>query len=132
MELTLYYDGHCGFCRAEMMRLRGWDRAGRIAFVDIAGAGFSPEPLGVSLQALNTELHARTADGRMLAGVDSILAAYTVVGQGWRVLPLRVAVLRPALSALYRGFARNRYRLSAWLGRSAPACEGGVCERKIF
>jgi len=132
MELTLYYDGHCSFCRAGMARLRGWDRAGRIAFVDIAGEGFSPEGLGVSLQALNTELHARTADGRMLAGVDSILAAYTAVGQGWRVLPLRVAVLRPAMSALYRSFARNRYRISARLGLDAPVCGDGVCERKIF
>jgi predicted DCC family thiol-disulfide oxidoreductase YuxK len=132
MELTLYYDGHCGFCRAEMARLRGWDKAGRIHFVDIAAPGFSPEPLGVSLQALNTELHARTADGRTLAGIDSILAAYAAVGQGWRVWPLRMVLLRPALSALYRSFARNRYRISAMLGRDTPACSNGVCERKIF
>ena len=130
--LTLYYDGHCAFCRAEMQRLRRWDHAGRLRFVDIAAAGFSPQALGVTLQALNTELHALTADGRLLAGIDSVLAAYAAVGQGWRVAPLRLPMLRPVLSALYRSFARNRYRISAWLGYAAPACSDGVCERKIF
>ena len=67
--LTLYYDGHCGFCRTEIARLRGW----------------------------------------MMA-------------------PLRVRMLRPLLAALYRGFARNRYRISGWLGR--PACADGVCAYK--
>ena len=130
--LTLYYDGHCAFCRAEMQRLRRWNRAGQLRFVDIAAADFSPAALGVTQQALNTELHALTADGRLLAGIDSVLAAYTAVGQGWRVAPLRVAILRPALSALYRSFARNRYRISSLLGYGVPACSNGVCERKIF
>jgi len=34
-ELTLYYDGKCPFCSAEMRRLAGWDRANRLDFVDI-------------------------------------------------------------------------------------------------
>ncbi|MFC5473062.1 thiol-disulfide oxidoreductase DCC family protein [Paraherbaspirillum soli] len=128
-ELTLFFDGNCPFCAAEMRRLRHWDKAARLGFVDVALPGFDPAPLGVDMAALNRELHSQTAAGRMLVGIDSLLAAYTLVGRGWMVLPLRIRVLRPLLSGLYRLFARNRYRLSRWMGyKTAPACSEGVCE----
>jgi predicted DCC family thiol-disulfide oxidoreductase YuxK len=126
-DLTLYYDGNCGICRAEMARLRAWDKASRLAFADIAVPDFVPPP-GVNLPALNVEMHAQTGDGRLLVGIDSLLAAYTLVGRGWMVAPLRVPALRPMFSAMYRSFARNRYRISAWLGR--PACADGFCANK--
>lgn len=128
-ELTLYYDGNCPFCLAEMHRLMRWNRAGRLGFVDISAPDFDPAPLGVDMAALDRELHGSTADGRLLVGIDSMLAAYTLVGRAWIVLPLRVRVLRPLLASLYRGFARNRYRFSRWMGyKSARQCEGGVCQ----
>ena len=127
-ELTLYYDGNCVFCRREIARLRRWDGARRLDFTDIAAPGFSSLPAGVDMQSLNTEMHALAADGRLLVGIDSLLAAYTLVGRGWMVAPLRVRALRPVLSSLYRRFARNRYRISALLG--GPACKDGVCAGK--
>jgi predicted DCC family thiol-disulfide oxidoreductase YuxK len=127
-ELTLYYDGNCVFCRKEVARLRRWDGAGRLGFADIAAADFSPPSDDIDMLALNTQMHAQTADGRMLVGIDSLLAAYTLVGRGWMVAPLRVPALRPVFAALYRSFARNRYRISALLG--ARACADGVCASK--
>jgi predicted DCC family thiol-disulfide oxidoreductase YuxK len=129
-ELTLYYDGSCAFCCAGMQRLKRWDRAARLQFVDIAAPGFSPRALGLGMQALNTEMHATTADGKLLKGIDSMLAAYALAGQGWRVAPLRVRWLRPVLAVMYRSFARNRYRISAWLGYDkSPVCTDSVCSR---
>jgi predicted DCC family thiol-disulfide oxidoreductase YuxK len=116
VALTLYFDSACPFCRREMARLGGWDRLGRLAFVDIAEPGFDPAPLGVTLAAMNTELHGMRADGSMLVGTDAILEAYTLAGRGWLVSPLRVAALRLMLASAYRSFARNRYRISRWLG----------------
>lgn len=130
-ELTLYYDGRCPFCATEMARLQSWNRAGRLAFVDIAADGFDPLSLGLDMAALNRESHARTADGALLVGIDSLLAAYTLVGRAWLVWPLRVRFLRPVLGLAYRGFARHRYTMSRWLGYRLPArCEGGACALK--
>ncbi|WP_426320899.1 thiol-disulfide oxidoreductase DCC family protein [Pseudoduganella sp. R-43] len=128
--LTLFFDNACPFCRSEMSRLRRWDRAGRLAFVDIAAPGFDPAPLGASLAAMNTELHGLRADGAMLVGTDAILAAYTLAGRAWLVWPLRVAALRPMLASAYRSFARNRYRISRWLriDGARPACDGERCQ----
>jgi predicted DCC family thiol-disulfide oxidoreductase YuxK len=129
--LTLYFDGECALCRSEVQRLRRWDRHGSLAFVDIAQADFSPASLGVDIAALRALIHSRTSDGRMLAGIDSIVAAYTLVGRGWMVWPLRVALLRRFWSAFYRFIARNRYRLSH-LAAHRAVCTGDVCRREFF
>ena len=129
-EWTFFFDGNCPFCAAEMRRLGDWDKAGKLAFVDISAPDFSAISLGVDMAALDRELHSLTAHGRMLVGIDSMLAAYTLVGRGWLVAPLRVPMLRPLLADLYRRFARNRYRISRWLGYAQkPTCSEDVCRR---
>ncbi|MFP5392473.1 MAG: thiol-disulfide oxidoreductase DCC family protein [Gammaproteobacteria bacterium] len=125
--LTLYYDGACPLCRAQTAKLKRWDRHGSIDYVDIAAPGFDPAPLGLDLASMNREVYSRTADGRLLAGLDTIVATYEAVGQGWRVAPLRLALLRAPLAAAYRVLARERYRLSRWLGRDVTPCRDGVC-----
>src|SRR6476646_4420535 len=127
-ELTLYFDGNCPFCAAEMKRLRTWNTAGKLEFVDMTDPLFDPALLGVTMADLDRELHSRTASGIMLVGIDSMLAAYTLVGKAWLVWPLRIAFLRPVLTSLYRRFARNRYRFSRLLGyKQVVSCEDGVC-----
>ncbi|MGZ2746442.1 thiol-disulfide oxidoreductase DCC family protein [Burkholderia stagnalis] len=127
-ELALYFDGTCPFCVTEMQRLEQWNTRGRLAFVDIAEPGFDPASVGVDMAGLNRALHGRLRDGRVLAGIDSVLAAYTLIGRGWRVWPLRVPGLRTAAAMLYRHVARHRHALSRWLGyRAEPACDGMAC-----
>lgn len=120
LALTLYYDGNCALCRAQMARLRQLDKAGRLGFSDISAPDFLPASLGVSKVALGTEIHALTADGHLFVGLDSVIAAYRAVGRGWLVAPLRIGFLRPLFVAMYRWLARNRYRLSR--------CADGMCK----
>ncbi|RQT11404.1 thiol-disulfide oxidoreductase DCC family protein [Burkholderia contaminans] len=128
-ELVLYFDGRCPLCVAEIRRLGARDARHRLAFVDIAAPDFDPAPLGVDLPALNRELHARLPDGRMLTGVDSILAAQALTGRRRLVRLLRVPAVRRALAPLYRRFARNRHAVSRWLGYRAEApCDGAACD----
>jgi predicted DCC family thiol-disulfide oxidoreductase YuxK len=127
--LTLYFDGHCLFCVAQVHRMQRWNDARRVAFIDIAQAGFDPSTLGVDMAALNRESHGKTCDRDILAGLDCMLAAYTLLGRGWMVWPLRLQPLRPILALLYRGFARHRYRISKRLGMRVPVqCDGKRCD----
>ncbi len=128
VALTLYYDGKCPLCTTEMTRLAGWDRAGKLAFVDITQAGFDPAPLGATMAAMNRQMYSRTAHGDILVGVDSMLAAYPLVGRGALVWPLRVPLLRTLLAWMYRLFARHRYTMSALLGYKPRQCTDGVCD----
>ena len=125
--LTLYYDGNCPFCAREMKRLGGCDRAGRLTFVDISLPGFDPAQLNATMAQLDAQLYSQTGAGAVLIGTDSMLAAYTLVGRGSMVWPLRVPLLRTVLSYLYRLFARHRYAISRLLGYKA-VCADGVCQ----
>ena len=91
---------------------------------------FDPTVLGVDRAALDRELYSQKQTGEILVGIDSMLAAYTLVGKGFRVWPLRMKLLRPILAGLYRKFARNRYRMSRLLGyKVISQCEENICKR---
>jgi predicted DCC family thiol-disulfide oxidoreductase YuxK len=132
VELILFFDGNCPFCADEMGRLAKWNTNGKLDFVDIAKPQFDPKPLHLTMEALDRELHSKTADGTILIGIDSMLAAYSLLGKGWLVFPLRIRALRPLWSYLYRKFALNRYRISGWLGyKVTPICANGVCRTRL-
>jgi uncharacterized protein YbjT (DUF2867 family) len=124
--LTLLYDGACPICAYEMRRLHGLDRARRLAYCDIAAPGFDAGRYGATLDAMMGRMHAVTADGRLLVGMDAIRAAYGAVGLGWVLAPTRLPWLRRLADRAYLWFATNRYAISRWLGmRCDGACNLG-------
>ena len=112
--LTIYYDGACLVCAAEMEHYRRLDRSGRLAFVDISAPGFVAPDHGREQRAFMKQLHVRTADGRWLTAIDAFLALWEILpGRGYRVLHRLVGwpPLRPLADAGYRLFARYRHLL---------------------
>jgi len=110
--LTLFYDAGCPVCSLEMDHLRERSRDGRLVFVDISAPGFDAAAHGVSLAAMDAEIHGRAADGRWLRGVEVLRLAYEAAGLGWVLRPTGWPALRPLADAGYRIFARHRRSLS--------------------
>jgi predicted DCC family thiol-disulfide oxidoreductase YuxK len=126
---TLYYDGACPLCNAEVKRLRDLADS-RLQLVDvheIASGGVAelserkPEgaaerggaPAGADLPgrvALLRNLHYRRSDGTLLSGLDANVAAWqhTRLGPLWRWL--RWPLIRPFADRLYSLWAERRYR----------------------
>lgn len=141
--LTLYYESACPLCNAEMRNLMLRNTGDQLRFVDISAPGFIDLPAGTSMQDLLTLIHARTADGRVLKGVEVFRLAYQAVGLCWLSSTLRVPVLRRLAEWGYPVLARNRHRiprrLVGWLfegaarrasERAASArCDAGSCAR---
>jgi predicted DCC family thiol-disulfide oxidoreductase YuxK len=123
-DITLLYDGACPICVREMARLAARDRANRLGFIDIAQADFEAYAYGTTLHAMLTQVHGVDSKGRLLIGIDCIAVAYTAVGLGWLVWPLKIELTKPIWSRLYQWFARNRYRVSRFMG---IGCANGVC-----
>jgi uncharacterized protein YbjT (DUF2867 family) len=119
--LTLLYDGACPICVYEMKRLASLDRRKRLAYRDIAAPGFDAGRYGTSFEAMMGRMHALTADGRMLVGLEAIRAAYRAVGLGWVLAPTRLPWLSRVADRAYAWFAEHRYAISRWLGMR---CEG--------
>ncbi|WP_315787416.1 MULTISPECIES: DUF393 domain-containing protein [unclassified Bradyrhizobium] len=116
-QSTVYFDGSCPLCRAEIGYYSRTDQAGALCFVDVSEAG-AETPEGLSQQQAMVRFHVRASDGRLLSGA----AAFVEV---WHRLPrwrwaARVASLPGALSVLelgYRLFLPVRPFISRSLGR---------------
>ena len=80
--LTLYYESACALCNGEMTNLMLRNTEGRLRFVDISAPGFDSPPPGTTLDDLLALIHAQTADGRVLRGVEVFRHAYRAVGAG--------------------------------------------------
>lgn len=115
-RLQLLYDGACPICSLEMRRLSSLDGGRRLECLDIAAPGFDPARYGTTMPALMDRMHAIAPDGRLLAGMDAIRAAYSAVGLGWLLAATRLPVVSRLADRAYLAFARNRYAISRRLG----------------
>ena len=98
---TLYFDGSCPLCRAEIAHYRRADRGAALCFVDVSEKDTNL-PNGLTrLQAMK-RFHVRSAGGQLLSGA----AAFVEV---WRRLPswrwaANAAALPGAMAALELGY----------------------------
>ncbi|MDP1539445.1 MAG: DUF393 domain-containing protein [Moraxellaceae bacterium] len=115
-SLTLFYDGKCPICVAEVEFLQRRNQLGLLSFVDVNQPTFDDSEAGFSCAAAFDNIHASLADGRVLVGVPVFIEVYRRAN-----LPVLVWLLsRPSLAALwawsYRFFARNRHVISRLFG----------------
>jgi predicted DCC family thiol-disulfide oxidoreductase YuxK len=123
-RLKLLYDGECPICRRAVGWLSRRDREGRLRFEDFAALGFDPAKYGLSRDEVARMMHAVTADGRVLQGMDAIREALKAVGLGWILAPSRLPVLRTVTDCAYRVLSRFRTPLSSLIG---GGCPHGTC-----
>lgn len=105
-RLTVYHDGACPLCSAEIALYRRARGADAVAFVDVSTFG-SDTPIEPDLpgDTARARFHVRSADGRLWSGAAGFAAL-------WRALPRwhwlgRVVGSRavlPVAELAYRGF----------------------------
>ena len=117
-QLTLYYDGRCPLCQAEMLYLQHRDRLGLLNCVDITLNDFDANATGLSCERAMASIHGRMENGEWVTGVAVFAAAYERVGLRRMAWLLSRPSLQPVLGWGYARFARHRYTLSRWFGPS--------------
>ena len=117
MQSTLYYNGACPLCRAEMDKLKQCSN-GQLNLIDVHDLqDFSGIP---DKSLLLERLHLKTTDGHWLTGLDANVAAWQHTPQGkyWRLLlsplikPVALVGYRLWLTYYQRQQARNNLRSS--------------------
>ena len=130
-ELTVLYDGTCGFCtrQARFARRLGGPHVQLASTADPRVIERYP---GLNRETTNRQMHVQEeATGRRYAGaaaVARLVREVPFIGPiGWLYY---VPVLRQVADALYRLVARNRHRISRILGWQAlpdDSCADGAC-----
>jgi predicted DCC family thiol-disulfide oxidoreductase YuxK len=100
-QLTVYYDGSCPLCRAEIDHYASEPGAAALCFRDVSAADAEPGP-GLTRGEAMARFHVRRADGTLLSGADAFVGI-------WRVLPrwrwaARAASLPGAMTVLEAGY----------------------------
>jgi predicted DCC family thiol-disulfide oxidoreductase YuxK len=122
--LTVYYDGACPLCAAEIRLYRRSEGAERVAWVDVGAEG--PGNLGPALtrEAARARFHVRRPDGVLVSGAAGFAALWAVLPR-WRILA-RIAAL-PGVTGLgeiaYRLFLPLRPWIARWAPRRGAACD---------
>jgi predicted DCC family thiol-disulfide oxidoreductase YuxK len=75
-KLTLFYDGACPLCQAEILFLSGRNQAGLLNFVDINSKAYDPLKVGVSCEEALAAMYGQYADGTLIHGVTVFPEAY--------------------------------------------------------
>ena len=115
---TVYFDGSCSLCRAEIGYYRRKDQDRALCFVDISETGAVP-PDGITKERAMRRFHVRASDGRVLSGAAAFVEVWTRLPR-WR-WAVRAASLPGALIALewgYRIFLPVRPFISRLFGRA--------------
>lgn len=110
--IRILYDGDCPICCRKVRFLQKRDLAGRLAFANIRAKEFRAAETGVPMAVLEKQIHAVLPDGRVIARMDVIRAAYREIGLGWIAAPTGWPILRALFDALYGAVAKYRLSIS--------------------
>lgn len=117
--LTLYYDGQCPLCQAEMAYLQTRNAAGQLAFVDVTHTDFNAADHHISCDAAMAQIHGRLANGEVLVGVPVFAKAYALANLPFLAWLLSRRWLQPVLQPCYVVFAKHRQAISRRIGPGA-------------
>jgi predicted DCC family thiol-disulfide oxidoreductase YuxK len=115
-KLTLFYDGRCPLCQAEILFLSKRNQRQLLDFVDIHTDAFQPQAMGVTCDQAMAAMYGQLDDGRLFQGAPVFALAYQRANLPLLAWFLSLKPLQPVFQWGYRLFARNRYTLSKWLG----------------
>ena len=118
-KLTLFYDGACPLCQAEILFLLGRNQAGLLNFVDINSKAYDPLKVGVSCEEALAAMYGQYADGTLINGVTVFPEAYRRAELPTLAWIFSRKSMQPILKIGYRFFAKNRHAISRVLGPGA-------------
>jgi len=118
-KLTLFYDGACPLCQAEILFLSGRNQADLLGFVDINSKAYDPLKVGVSCEEALAAMYGQYADGTLINGVRVFPEAYHRADLPTLAWIFSRKSMQPILKMGYRFFAKNRHAISRVLGPGA-------------
>ena len=131
-KLTLFYDGACPLCQAEILFLSGRNQNGLLKFIDIHSDQYDPTKVGVSCEQALAAMYGQYADGSLIQGAAVFPEAYRRAGLPFLAWLFSRKLLQPLLQLGYQWFAKNRHAISRVLGPSALRLVNALAVQKQY
>ncbi|WP_286235393.1 thiol-disulfide oxidoreductase DCC family protein [Thalassotalea sediminis] len=128
--LTIFYDGQCPLCCAEMDSLKRHDKNNAIKLVNLHQAGFATNYPRINKKEAMQILHGEY-QGETLKALAVTHRAWTLVGKGLYVAPLTFPIVKQLAHVGYLFMAKYRHPVSSffhrYFGIGKAHCENGTC-----
>jgi predicted DCC family thiol-disulfide oxidoreductase YuxK len=118
-KLTLFYDGACPLCQAEILFLSSRNHQKLLDFVDVNSDQFDANTVGVSCEQALAAMYGQYADGTLIQGAAVFPEAYRRANLLVLARLFSRKSLQPFLKFSYKVFAKHRHAISRVLGPSA-------------
>jgi predicted DCC family thiol-disulfide oxidoreductase YuxK len=118
-KLTLFYDGACPLCQAEILFLARRNQSGLLDFVDINSERFDSAKIGISCDQALAAMYGQYHNGVLIQGVTVFSEAYRRADLPFLAWVFSRKSLQAILQLAYRFFAKNRHAISRLLGPTA-------------
>lgn len=126
--LTIFYDGHCPLCAAEMNQLRRFDNQNQLMLEDIHEADFNERFPYIDVIQADKILHGQLQTGDIIKGLDVTCLAWKLVGKHKWMQVLRWPFVRFFADYGYLFFARYRHPISSFVS-GKPRCTS--CQKDL-
>ena len=115
-KLTLFYDGACPLCQAEILFLSRRNQQGLLNFVDVNSDQYDADKLGVSCEQALAAMYAQYENGMLIHGAAVFPEAYRRANLPFLAWLFSRKLLQPFLGFSYQLFAKNRHAISNAIG----------------
>lgn len=115
--MKVFYDGSCPICSREIRTYQNRDKYNRLIPIDITDPSFVAGEYGLDPEAVNKELHACTADGKVYTAVDAFRKIWQAVGMQPLATLTRLPGLSQSMDLGYKLFSRYRHQLTGQCNR---------------
>lgn len=115
-KLTLFYDGTCPLCQAEILFLSRRNQAGLLDFIDVHSKRFDTNSTGISCEQALAAMYGQFEGGTIIQGVAVFPEAYRRANLPILAWIFSRSVLQPFLKIGYHFFAKYRHQISSIVG----------------
>lgn len=103
-KTTVFYDGTCPLCSAEIGYYKKLDTSQSLSLVDISTAEFGQQDI-LQYETAMARFHALSSDGRLLSGAEAFIEVWRgLPGWNWVAKLASIPGVKSLLEILYRGF----------------------------
>ena len=121
---VVIYDGHCGFCQKQVMRIHRWDSGNKLSFLSLHDPDVEKVAPQLTYDQMMDQMYVIPQTGEPRGGASAIRYLSRRLPRLYPVMPfLHIPLSLPIWRMLYKWGARRRYKLSA-----ANACDSEQCE----
>ncbi|OGI67310.1 hypothetical protein A3A05_03340 [Candidatus Nomurabacteria bacterium RIFCSPLOWO2_01_FULL_41_12] len=107
--ITVFYDGTCRMCIAQISKFQKADSKKRLIFIDASKPNFNQEKAGLMGESIERYIYAKDPVGHLVRGIDAFIWMWTATDRKFLAWFINLPLIKQLGKLIYRLISRSRY-----------------------